>query len=563
MLSDIKQEIQSRLQTVLVELFPGDDPLPDFELENPADPAHGDFATNFALRSARILRKPPLVIAEEVRRGLAGADLGGLVKTVEVKPPGFINFSLSDAALQRLVPEIFQGAERYGAGDIGRGESIQIEFVSANPTGPLSIAHARQAAVGDALGNILEFLGFEVTKEYYVNDGGNQIQKLGESIRCRALERFGGKAELPEGGYRGEYIREMAGEFCAARRLTDQPSVLAVPAGDWAKFGAEYLLNVIKEELHDFGVNFDVWTRESAVATEEEIASVLGELRDRKLVYEKDGALWFESTRFGDDKDRVVRKSDGTYTYLTPDIVYHKNKYDRGFSRVFNIWGPDHHGYIPRIKAAVQALGKDASAVEVLIVQLATIFRNGQAVSMSTRMGEFISLREILEEVGVDASRFFFMMRQIKSQLDFDLEIAKKETPENPVYYIQYAHARVFSINRKAREAGIVMEQNDFSALGGPDELALIKALAAFSESLVYCWQQRDPSPLVGYLMNLATVFHRFYDRCRVVDEDPGVSSQRLGLVNAARIVIANGLRLLGVSHPEHMEGRGGKDARV
>lgn len=553
MLSDIKQELQSRLQAVLVQSFPGHSQLPELELEIPADLAHGDFATNVALKSARVLRKPPLVIAEEARRHFAEADLGGLIRAVEVKPPGFINFSLADAALQRLVPEIFQGGERYGAVDIGCGESIQIEFVSANPTGPLSIAHARQAAVGDALGNILEFLGFKVTREYYVNDGGNQIKKLGESIRCRALEQFGEKAELPEGGYRGEYIREMAREFCAARRIMDQPAVTAIPADDWAKFGAEYLLNVIKEELHDFGVNFDVWTHESEVATKEKIAPVLRELQERKLVYEKDGALWFESTRFGDDKDRVLRKSDGTYTYLTPDIVYHKNKYDRGFSRVFNIWGPDHHGYIPRIKAAVQALGKDASAVEVLIVQLATIFRNGQAVSMSTRMGEFISLREILEEVGVDASRFFFMMRQIKSQLDFDLEIAKKETPENPVYYIQYAHARVFSINRKAREAGIVMERDDFSALGGPDELVLIKTLAAFSESLAYCWQQRDPSPLVGYLMNLATVFHRFYDRCRVVDEDPRVSAQRLGLANAARIVIANGLRLLGVSHPEHM----------
>jgi arginyl-tRNA synthetase len=311
---------------------------------------------------------------------------------------------------------------------------------------------------------------------------------------------------------------------------------------------------IIKQELDDFGVRFDIWSHQSKIATNQAIEGVLKFLRDTGHIYDKDGAVWFQSTALGDDKDRVVKKSDGSYTYLTPDIVYHRDKFDRGFARVVNIWGPDHHGYIPRIKAAVQALGKNKDDVNVLIVQLATIFRNGEEVSMSTRRGQYISLREVLEEVGSDAARFFFLMRHISGHLEFDLELAKKQTPENPVYYIQYAHARVHSLNKKAQEMGITSKEKGFSLLTTPEELTLIKELGSLPEILLMCYSQWDPYPLVSYLQELATVFHKFYDKNRIIDPDNlELSRERLGLANASRIILSNGLRLLGVSTPDQM----------
>jgi arginyl-tRNA synthetase len=558
MLSNFKIELQSHLERFLKDVFPAlAKTLPAVELEIPADSQHGEFATNIALKSSKTFKKSPMDLADEfcaLFQELArNATVQGSIAKIEVKKPGFINFYLTPRLLCGILEQVFKEGDRYGQLSFGKEKKIQIEFVSANPTGPLSVAHARQAVVGDALANILNFLGFEVSREYYVNDGGNQINILGNSIKCRAIELLGGTVDFPEDGYQGSYIRDMAGIFLEQENVKDLKALESISDNKLIQFGVKYLLNGIQKDLDDFGVHFQTWSYESKIATKASIETVLDYLGEKGFLYEKDGALWFKSTDFGDDKDRVVEKSDGTYTYLTPDIVYHKNKYERKFEQVINIWGPDHHGYIPRLKAAVEALGQDREALEVLIVQLATIYRDGKPVSMSTRRGEFISLREVIDEVGVDAARFFFLMRHIKIHLDFDLELAKKETPENPVYYIQYAHARVYSINVKASTEKIELKRSDFRLLK-EEELELVKKLGSFSDILVICYNELDPYALVSYLQDLATGFHKFYDRCRIIDpQNTELSSERLALTNATRIVLANGLRLLGISTPEKM----------
>lgn len=560
MLIILQHQLKELIRKTLSEnFFPESDP-PGIELEVPNIRDHGDFATNVAMRSAKLLRRPPLQIAHDfcplIQEALRESDLGGLIERVQVAPPGFLNFHLSRQAVYEVLYDVFARGDRYGSSEIGRQKRVQIEFVSANPTGPLTIAHARQAVVGDVLANILNFCGFTALREYYVNDGGNQIVMLGRSIELRAHELLGQTVEFPQDCYQGDYIRDMAARFIEERRIQSVEDLDQMPNrdGELKSFGATYLLNVIQDELRDFGVNFDIWSYESQIAHQQAIEAVLSELDEKGLLYENDGALWFRSTDFGDDKDRVVRKSDGTYTYLTPDIAYHKNKYERGFDKVYNIWGPDHHGYIPRIKAAVQALGHNVEDLEVLIVQLASITRDGKPVSMSTRKGEFISLREVLTEVGRDAARFFFLMRSISAHLDFDLDLAKKETPENPVYYIQYAHARIFSIVDKARENGLSEKTGGLSRLQEPEEMDLIKKIGLFQEIVEQCAGQMEPFPLLNYLQELAMSFHRFYDRHRVVDlSDKDLSSERLALIDAARIVLANGLRLLGVATPQKM----------
>ncbi len=560
MVLKLKEQLKKFLSQTLQPAFFDGMEMPSVEVEKPNDPNHGDLSTNVAMKSAKVFRKSPMEIAknfcQHLNEKIPESELGIYIESVEALAPGFINFRFSKETTFSILADVLSQKQKYGLQTVGRGQKVQLEFVSANPTGPLSVAHARQAAVGDSLANILDFLGFDVTREYYINDGGNQIATLGRSVELRAYEIFGEQVDFPPECYQGEYIRDMAQIFIDQNHLrsADQLKALADKEKALMTFSANYLLKVIEQELEDFGVRFDEWTRESVVANPEKVREVLKILGDKGFTKEEDGALWFLSTQFGDDKDRVVRKSDGKFTYLAPDIAYHKNKYDRGFKKVYNFWGPDHHGYIPRIKAAVRALGYDEQALEVLIVQLATIYRNGQPVSMSTRKGEFISLREVLTEVGRDAARFFFLMRGISAHLDFDLELAKKETPENPVYYIQYAHARIYSIVAKAQGVGLFAKEQDFGLLSAPEEIELLKKIGGFIETLLVCHQQMDVFALVLYLQELATCFHRFYDKHRVVDsEQPQLSSERLSLIEAARIVLANGLRLLGVSAPEKM----------
>ncbi|MDP2654799.1 MAG: arginine--tRNA ligase [Candidatus Omnitrophota bacterium] len=558
MATDLKQQLQSFLESSLKAPFAAHGESPAILLECPSDKKFGDLSCNIALKASRIFKKPPVLLAEEFRKILSEAISHSVLKDkiekITVEKPGFINFYLSRFAAYDVLYAVFREQAQFGRSTFGQGQKIQIEFVSANPTGPLSVAHARQAAVGDALANILNFIGFQAVKEFYLNDEGNQINLLGKSIECRAIEIFGGTAELPENGYQGEYIRDIAARLIKEKQIKGREDLAKVLPQEFSRYGVDYLLGVIKKELEDFRVHFDVWSHQSHIATQPQIEDVLRSLKDKGFLFEQEGALWFKTTAFGDDKDRVVKKSDGAYTYFTPDIVYHRDKFQRGFARVFNMWGPDHHGYIPRLKAAVAALGYDPSALEVLIVQLATIYRDGKPVSMSTRRGQYISLREVMDEVGVDAARFFFMMRHINAHLEFDLELAKKQTAENPVYYIQYAHARIHSVIAKAAEANLSPRTSGLNLLVQPEEMDLIKTVGGFSDVLLMCWQQRDPYALVSYLQELATCFHKFYDCHRVVDqENSALSGERLALIDAARIVLANGLRLLGVSTPAKM----------
>jgi len=562
MLPALRNQLQVLIEDSLSEFPASSIQSIPIEVEATSDPVHGDFSCTVALRLSKVLKQNPhdiaLKVCQAIEKNLLASPLKEKIRIVEVKKPGFINFFLTTRAFYDILYEVFKQQEDYGKSKqaglpAGRqGQKVQIEFVSANPTGPLSVAHARQAAVGDALGNILEFSGYDVTKEYYVNDEGNQVNALGRSIGLRAREILGETITFPEECYQGDYVRDMAQEFIERHHIKTADQV-QVEDFAIARFGVEYLMVVIGRELKDFGVHFDVWSYQSKIATDKNIEAVLEFLEKKEMVYHHDGAKWFKSTVFGDDKDRVVKKSDGSFTYLAPDIVYHKDKYERGFTKIINIWGPDHHGYIPRIKAAVQALGKTGESLEVRIVQLATIYRDGKPLSMSTRRGQFISLREVINEVGVDAARYFFLMRHLEAHLDFDLELAKKETPENPVYYIQYAHARIQSVIDFAKQSNLLPASAPLKLLKEPSEIELMRQVGFFPDTINICVEQLDPYTVTSYLLNLATAFHKFYDQCRVVGEDLELSKERLALIFAVKIVLASGLKLLGVRAPEKM----------
>lgn len=555
------QDIRSQIILLLQETVSGLQITGDFPaiiVDVPADKIHGEFSCNIAMQLSRILRKAPLEIARELVQSLESKlknlPLASKVKKIEVKNPGFINFYLANEAFYEILSRIFKENRNYGHSDFGGGRKTLVEFVSANPTGPLTVAHGRQAAVGDSLVNILNAAGFNALREYYINDEGNQINILGRSIKARALQLLGDAVEFPEDGYQGDYIRDMARGFLEANSVKTANDLNKMDEGTIRSFGVEYLMDMIQEDLRDFGVNFDIWTSQAKVATNDAIEKVLKFLKEKDFIYEHEGAKWFKSTAFGDDKDRVVQKSDGAYTYLTPDIVYHKNKFERGFDWVIDFLGPDHHGYIPRIKAAACALGRNPDDIHVEIIQLATIFRDGKPVSMSTRRGEFITLREVIDEVGKDAGRFFFLMRQTSAHLDFDLELAKKAAPENPVFYIQYAHARICSIIRKAAEENQIRPRHDdLHLLIQEEELELVRKLSHFGDVIITCSKQTDPFSMVRYLQELAATFHKFYDRHRVIDENNSLAQERLALIDATRIVIANGLTLLGIDAPERM----------
>ena len=557
----MRSQLQSLIQESLKSLDAATPP-PAVLIDVPADKQHGEFSCNVALQLSRTLKKNPLVIAREILAPLQDllekSPLHGQILKVDIKPPGFINFYLSPQGFYGVLYDVFLQKNNYGCSDYGARRKFCLEFVSANPTGPLTVAHGRQAAVGDSLANILQEVGFDVTREYWVNDDGNQINILGRSIKVRAQQILGLDVSLFEDAYQGDYIRVMAQEFIAQHHIKtpvdlDQQSGLV-----FREFGVKYLMDLIETDLKDFGVNFDNWELSSKSAKPEAIQSALNQLKknNKDSIFEKEGALWFRSTLWGDDKDRVIIKSDEdkTHTYFLPDIVYHKDKFDRGFKHIVNILGPDHHGYIPRLKAAVAALGHSKDDLDVLIVQLATIYRDGKEVSMSTRRGEFITLREVMDEVGRDAARFFFLMRQASAHLEFDLDLAKKQSPENPVYYIQYAHARIHSIIRKAHEEfQWAPKMQDFQLLTQPEEIDLLRKIGLYPDILVGCAKTLEPFSLGRYLQEVAALFHKFYDSCRVLDENKELSLERLGLIEAARIVLGNGLRLLGVSVPEKM----------
>ncbi len=533
-------------------------PSPQVEVFPTKTREHGDLYTPVAMKYAKALGRPAVEIGEELRRRLLSSELKDVIARIEVKPPGFVNIFLSSSFVLDYLCDLLKMKKVPVAGFLPETErkKVLLEFVSANPTGPLSIAHARQAAVGDALARIMRYAGHSVTTEYYLNDVGVQIRLLGQSLKERCKEMLGQGCTIPEGGYRGEYLKEIASKFLSVwrDRIEDLDSI---PLEEFSRFAVGEILSVIKQELDRFGVQFDNWYSQKLMEKQGKVKVALDELREKGLLYEKDGAIWFASSRFGDDKDRVVIKSDGNPTYFTADIGYHRDKFERGYELLIDMWGPDHHGYIPRVKAVLSALGYDPSALKVIIVQLVSLYKNGQPVPMSTRQGQYITIDELMDEVGVDASRFFLLMRRTDSHLDFDLDLAKKQAPENPVYYVQYAHARACRILEMAESANLQVSPDKFREVfavsKNEEEQDLINSLLRFRDTLEACLFDLDPYPMVEYLRTLAGQFHRFYERCRVLGEEIDLSLFRLGLVRAVRISIKEGLGLLGVSAPERM----------
>ena len=523
-------------------------------LEIPKIRSHGDLATSVALQVASRQKRPPLQIAEllskSIRSRIKDSSLKEGIGQIEVKPPGFINFFLSPAFFYQLLEEVLESGSNYGRSSVGKGQRAMVEFVSANPTGPLSVAHGRQAAIGDALANILDFAGYQVRREYYLNDEGTQIDLLGASIIARAKGAAGGPSTFPENGYKGQYVRDLGRLF-----LEQGLDLESTQAQEEARrFGVKELSNGIRGELDRFGVRFDDWFPQSSLGQKRYLEESLDLLKAQGYLYESEGAWWLKSTAFGDDKDRVVIRSDGRLTYIASDIAYHRKKFERGFQFLVNLWGPDHHGYIPRLKAAVQALGFPADALQIRIVQLCTLKRGAETIPMSTREGQFITLEEVMKEVGVDAARFFFLLRKMDAHLEFDLELAKQHSLENPVYYIQYAYARIVRILENWKEKGLPEDsKGTYSKLSSTEEIALLRLLREFPGAIETSARVLEPFGIVSYLHELAEAFHRFYDAHRVIGDDLDVSRARLDLIKAVQSVLSTGLRLLGVSAPEKM----------
>ena len=526
--------------------------LPAVLLETPPEKSFGDFATNFAMQAARPLKANPRKIAEAVVARLALPWLD----RAEIAGPGFINFYLKPDWLYALLQEILDQGENYGNTDAGRKQKIQIEFVSANPTGPLHVGHGRGAAFGSALANLMQAAGYDVQKEFYINDAGNQIDNLAASVEARYLELLGQAVTFPEDGYHGKDIVE------TAQRIIDNAGsryLLMSPADRREVFkhiALDEKLLALREDLESFGVTFDEWFSERSLFEDDAVAAACRQLREKGHAYDKDGAFWLRSTDFGDDKDRVIIRDNGIPTYFASDIAYHDNKFRRGFETVINIWGADHHGYIPRMKAAVAALGYDPARLEVLILQMVSLYQGGELVKMSKRTGQGVTLSELIEEVGRDAARYFFIMRSLDSQLDFDLDLAKSHSNDNPVYYVQYAHARIASIFRQMAEAGIAFDSGakaELSRLSTPFEQDLIRKLGDYPEEVSAAARDRAPHRIARFAHDLAGLFHSFYNGCRVLGVEPELTMARLALVLATQRVLKHALSILGVDAPEKM----------
>ena len=532
--------------------WPADVAPPPVEVERPADARHGDFASNLAMKLARPYRMAPLAIASaiatELAREAAAEGVATPVASAEVAPPGFLNLQLRDTALEATIAGILADPPAWGHVAPTRGRSVNVEFVSANPTGPLHVGNARGAFIGDLLSRVLEAGGQRVTREYYFNDSGGQIRNLGASVV--ALKRG---EPVPEDGYKAGYVNDLAAalpdDVWAAATADGADADGSI--GHWA---AGRVREGIEASLESLGVHFDVWTSEARLHDEGWVARAVERLRERGHVYEQDGAVWFRSTAFGDDKDRVIFRSNGEPTYFAADIGYVTEKFSRGFDHLIYIWGADHHGTVARVRNAAEAMGYDRDAVQVLLYSWVRFVRDGQDISMSKRAGEFITLDELLAEVGVDAARWFFASRAVTTEIDFDIELAKKQSNENPVYYVQYAHARIASILRKAGEAGLGRAAGVDGGLGGGPEAALARAIVRFPEVVEDAVEAEETHGITSYATELATTFHGFYRDARVVDaEAPERSATRLALAEAARITLANALALLGISAPESM----------
>ncbi len=526
------------------------------ELQPPRDRRWGDFSTNLPMVIASAAGRQPREVAGIILRHLQLPE--GLVDRVEVAGAGFINFSFSPLWLRGVVRRVLEEGEGFGRSDVGGGKRLLLEFVSANPTGPVAVVQGRAAAIGDTLAHLFERTGWRVAREYYVNDALNstQVQRFAETLEARYFQHFGREAVVPEDGYQGDYVIAMAEELVA--EVGD--AYLQMPEDERHAALYDYSLRKIVEnqraDMTAFGVEFDTWFHESWLYERGEVDAAIEELRRRGHTYESEGALWFRATAFGDDQDHVLIRSDGRPSYIAADIAYHKNKFERGFDRLIDIWGPDHHGHVVRLKAGVQAIGYDPDRFEILIHQWVRLFQGSEMVRMSKRAGDIIPLSGLIQDVGTDAARFFFLMQSLESHLDFDLELAKKQATENPVYYVQYAHARICSILRSAEERGALAPkagEANLELLGEPDELALMRKLGELPDEIAQAAVRYEPHRMTRYARELAATFHGFYTNCRVLSDDPTLTAARLSLVTAARVVLGSVLHILGVSAPERM----------
>jgi arginyl-tRNA synthetase len=534
--------------------LPSDD-FPEIILEEPKIGAHGDLATNFAMAGASVQKMAPRKIAETIINHLSDPDR--LIEKTEIAGPGFINFFIRPSAWLPVLDEINLRDLSFGASNLGKGKKVQVEFVSANPTGPLHIGHGRGAVVGDTIASLLSFCGYEVEREYYINDAGRQIQTLGRSVYLRCCQLAGKDVEFPEDAYQGDYIRDMA------KNVLDEKGTQLFEANEdqaiemLSKKAAEEILAGIRNDLNDLGISFNTWYSEQSLYDRGRVDAAINYLKQEKLVYEKDGALWFAATQFGDEKDRVVVRQNGQTTYFASDIAYHMDKFQRGYELVVDVWGADHHGYVPRLSAAISAMGRDKSQFRVILTQLVNLLRKGKPVSMSTRAGQFVTLSDVVSEVGKDAARFIFLTRHHESPLDFDLEVARAKTNDNPVYYVQYVHARISSICKKAAEEKNIKPPAAVSApcslLTEPEEITLMKQMTRYPETIANAAALMEPHRIAYYLMDLAALFHAYYNKHRVLTEEQDLTSARLCLVAAVQKVIKNGLNILGVSAPETM----------
>ncbi|MET1013338.1 MAG: arginine--tRNA ligase [Paenisporosarcina sp.] len=526
--------------------------VPSIHLETPRDKVNGDYATNIAMQLTKIAKMPPRAIAEAILENLDTANTP--IEKIEIAGPGFMNITLRKDYLADVIKAVIEQGADYGRSKAGADEKIQVEFVSANPTGDLHLGHARGASVGDSLCNVLDFAGYQVSREYYINDAGNQMNNLALSLEVRYNEALGKAMEMPEDGYRGQDIIDIANALVAEHG----DALLAKTEKERFDFlrahGLKIELAKLQQDLADFRVNFDSWYSETSLYEGGKIEVALDKLKANGHVFDEDGATWFRSTTFGDDKDRVLIKNDGSFTYLTPDIAYHEDKISRGYDQLINIWGADHHGYIPRMKAAIQALGYDRDTLEVMIIQMVQLYKDGEKMKMSKRTGKAVTMRELVEEVGLDAVRYFFAMRSGDSHMDFDLDLAVSQSNENPVYYAQYAHARISSILRQAEEQGFVASTENLNLLESEKEIDVLKKMGDFPQVVADAAKNRSPHRVTTYIQELAATFHSFYNAEKVLDpSNEDMTRARIALITAVRTTIANALRLIGVSAPEKM----------
>lgn len=546
-MSDLEYQLKEAIQKAFEGAFEESVSLDDIVIEIPKDKAHGDYATNIAMKSARVLKKSPRDIAASLIAHMSDE----VISHCELAGPGFINFTMKQTALSNVIDKVLNAGDAYGKNDSGQGMKINVEYVSANPTGDLHLGHARGAAWGDSVTRMMKASGYEVCREYYVNDAGNQIHALALSLAARYAQIFNVDKEMPKDGYYGKDVIAIAKRIAEEKQdsLLNEPEDIAYAY--FRKEGMKQELAKLQRDLDLFRVHFDVWSSEQQLHDSGQVQRVLKQLGELGVTYEQEDALWFASSKYGDDKDRVLRKSDGSYTYLVPDIAYHITKFERGFDKLVNLWGADHHGYIPRMKAAMSALGKDADQLEVDIIQMVRLVENKEEIKMSKRTGNAVTVRELCEEVGVDAVRYFFVQRALDTHLDFDLALARKQSNDNPVYYAQYAHARICSILKQADDS---LSCDSYELLNDEKEVQLLKYINEFPAVVADAARNRAPNKVCNYIQKLAAYFHSFYNACKVIDSNnAALSAQRLALLKATKITLKNALYLIGVEAADKM----------